>query len=104
MIHLDFVRGSTLLDLLALRSSVRRQRDQLAAALRCLRAEIRGWNQHRRVQQTRRQAVPAELARLWDDLAGREAELAESLAGAEAALTDYGARIGSALSTRRRAG
>jgi hypothetical protein len=104
MILLDSLRGSTLLDMLAIRASVRRQRNQLAAALGDLRAEVRSWNLHRRAQNAAGQPVPAELARLWNDLADREVELADSLAAAEAALADVSARIGGVLAPRRNAG
>lgn len=98
------VDGSTLLELLELRAALRQQGAAVAAALRDVGAETRCWNRHRRAQRIAGQPVPDELSRLWDDLQGRERELAGELQELRELQAAVSRSIERALETPRLAG
>lgn len=70
-------RCHSLADLLSLRSSLRQQQIALQSALAEVQAELGGWRQERRQRQG--QQLPADLSRLWQELAERERQLALDL-------------------------
>jgi hypothetical protein len=83
----------SLADLLEVRASLRQQEVLLKSALRDVQGELRCWNQHREAEAVAGRPVARELCALWDELEGRERELAMDLVQVRAAWVTANAEI-----------
>jgi len=83
----------SLADLLEVRASLRRQEVLLKSALRDVQGELRSWNEHREAEAEAGRPVARELCDLWDELEGRERELAMDLVQVRAAWVTASAEI-----------
>lgn len=96
MLRLDTrMMSRSLAELLEVRQELRRQEILLQGALLDLQAELQAWRQQ--------PVTPVGVARLYDDLEGREHELATDLVQVRQALYETCREIGDSLARPRSA-
>ncbi len=97
MIRFEEARPRSLGDLLEQRAALRRQETMVAGAAVEVAHELRAWRRHELAEEAAGRTVPAELRRLWQDLASRQTELRLDLLQLRHALVVAGRELAAAL-------